>query len=61
MNHFGLILNTVGGVILALFGYSGTTAAFGGELVPKNTIWKWLNYAGWPILILGFILQLLSK
>jgi hypothetical protein len=54
----GLILNAVGGAVVALTGYWGLAAGWGGRIVWASTLCRWSWWLGWALLVLGFALQL---
>jgi hypothetical protein len=54
----GLLLNSIGAVLLGLSTQFGLGAGFGGKIVWKNSLWKSLNILGWLLLLIGFLVQL---
>ena len=55
---FGLILNAIGGAMVAVTGYKGLAAGFGGPIVWTSSLWHCLWWLGWVLLVVGFVFQL---
>lgn len=57
---FGLLLNFSGSVMLAFSAQVGLATAYGGKIVWRTKVWRFLNLIGWVLLALGFVVQIFA-
>lgn len=60
MNVIGLLTSFFGAVALGISTQFGQAAGFGGPLIWKGPWWRTLNVAGWFLLAIGFMFQLIA-
>lgn len=58
---WGLILNLVGGGLLAASGLYGFASGWGGGIVWEPRWWRGIHYIGWILFLAGFTMQLWAR
>lgn len=60
LGTYGLILDFIGAVVIGWVSHEGVSSGWGGQLGYKSEKWRIDNSAGWALIAVGFIFQIVG-